>query len=73
MQNATFARPQVSQLDGGQSEKSVSTAGIKGARVPLLRSILDALHHSRRLQAQRILRQSSHLIAGAAGEPDANA
>jgi hypothetical protein len=35
----------------------------KAARKNLLALLLEALHHSRHLQAQRVLRQYRHLIA----------
>jgi hypothetical protein len=54
--------------------KDISPSRYK-TRKGLFAHIIDALHHSRRLQAKQILRRNHHLIdqagQGTVGEPDA--
>jgi hypothetical protein len=48
------------------SDRTESEA--KPQRAGYFNTLLAMLHHSRRLQAERILRQEAHLLAGA-GQP----
>jgi hypothetical protein len=52
----------------GSRESATGRAGDENARIApagigYLASLLDALHHSRRLQAARVIRQHQHLVA----------
>jgi hypothetical protein len=48
----------------GAAPTSIGIAGKKPKRVGLLTCIVETLHHSRRIQAQRFLRAHRDLVAG---------
>jgi hypothetical protein len=55
-----------------RSPSTPALSGSESRRKSFLSRLLDALHHSRRLQAEQVLRRYQQLIAGAEARGKAN-